>query len=435
MSKPLWDKGEATDALMHRLTVGDDPIVDLAFVRYDCLGSAAHARMLNKIGLLTTGALSDILAGLSAIANDPAFVIPPELEDVHTAIERRLGVSGEKIHAGRSRNDQIILATRLFMREQAVNWLQSLFSLAHLLSGKYGEIGALPMPGYTHLQRAMPSSVGMWLHAFLEGTLECIRDGLYFLDVIDSNPLGSAAGFGSTLPLDREYVAHLLGFSRVQRSPIDVQNSRGRYELRMLQWGVAIGAIWEKFAWDVELFVTEEFGFFLLPTRLTTGSSIMPQKRNPDLVELLRGRVSRIRGAAAELEWVGAKLPSNYHRDLQLTKGALVQGCTDVNDIIAMAGLIIESLTPNEERLRATMTPDIYATYEAYRKVKDGVPFREAYRQVAAGGPERSDYSEDFASIAEATQGAVSECIKEQEQLEARVEVWRTRVEASTQCL
>lgn len=389
-TRRLWDKGEAVDELMQALTVGKDPEIDRAILEADCLGSAAHARMLLKIGILNkdeTSALLNALAQILSEAKAGTFEIPRELEDAHTAIENRLvercGEAGQKIHTGRSRNDQVLLATRLFMRDETLRWMRTLLTLAATFGARFDALKDIPMPGYTHMQPAMPSSVGMWLHAFMEGTLEFVRDGFALHLALDANPLGSAAGFGSSLPLDREYVAQLLGFSRVQRSFIDVQNSRGRGEEKFIFWAGQIAGLYEKFAFDVVLGCTKEFGFFSLPARLTTGSSIMPQKRNPDIAELLRGRAGKIRAALYELSWVSGKLPSSYHRDLQFTKEPLMRVVDEIPLALASVGLILDGLEVHTDRLKAAMLPELYATYEAYRQVHEGVPFRTAYRATA----------------------------------------------------
>lgn len=386
----LWDKGQKIDEVMHRLTVGNDPTDDLNLLYWDCVGSVAHAKGLEKLGLLTADETASLLTALDTLMQEVKageIHILPELEDAHTTIEsiltKRLGDLGKKLHTGRSRNDQVILALRLYMRHTAVQWMQKLITLGDVIATRFSELAHIPMPGYTHLQPAMPASVGMWLHAFLEGSLELIRDGHFFLEQTDHSPLGSAAGFGSSLPMDREYTAHLLGFSRAQRSFIDIQNSRGRYEERLLFWGVQIGALWEKFAWDVSLYCTREFSFFSLPDTLTTGSSIMPQKKNPDLVELLRARSAKMRGYLAELQWVIGKLPSHYHRDLQLSKEPLFKGIQEVAHIFDSVGLIIKGLQVHPKNIDKQMQAELYATYEAYRQVRRHMPFRDAYRHTA----------------------------------------------------
>ena len=424
MAKKIWDKGEAVDQLMHELTVGNDPVLDLHLVCSDAVGSAAHARMLHKVGLLSESDCKSLLSALGQIFEEGAkrgFSIPQELEDVHSAIEARLiercGEAGRRVHTARSRNDQVLLAVRLFLRRQVLADLNSLLALSDTIAQRFDELADVPLPGYTHMQPAMPSSLGLWLHAWYEGILELCQDGLRLLDVIDSNPLGSGAGFGSSLKIDRAYVAKLLGFARVQRSVIDVNNSRGRYEERYLRWALDISALFEKLACDVMFFCTKEAGFFSLPHELTTGSSIMPQKRNPDVVELLRARPSKVRGALAELQSLTAKLPSSYNRDFQYSKEPLFRGAGELKCIVQMAGLVLARFSVNRERLESSMHDELYATYDACREVQKGQPFRDSYRataeKVKTGTMEVSSLKKDFALPQEESKIAMKSALRD----------------------
>ena len=386
----LWAKGESLDKEIHVFTVGEDFEIDLNLVQHDCIGSAAHAIMLSEVGLLPKeqkDSLLKILSEIRAQAAAGSFYISPEQEDCHTAIEtyltEKLGEAGKRIHVGRSRNDQILITIRLFLREESVAILEKLILLANVFSTRALDLFDTPMPGYTHLQRAMPSSVGMWLHAFLEQTLDLLRNGIANLSLLDRSPLGAGAGFGVSLPLDRERVATLLGFQEVQRSVIDAQNSRGRDDLRLLRLISDVGTLMEKFAWDLQLGVMEECGFFKLPTEFTTGSSIMPQKRNPDVLELLRARAGTFRGAEDELRWVTAKMPSNYHRDFQLTKPPLFRSVKSAKESLAVLSAVAGKFVVNAEALENAMSPELYATYDAFRAVQAGTPFRDAYRETA----------------------------------------------------
>jgi argininosuccinate lyase len=390
MAKRLWDKGDPVNARMQVLTVGDDPVVDLRLVPYDVLGSAAHARMLKKVGILKPGQLAKLLKGLKTIyaeGNQGKFAIPFELEDVHTAIESRLyadlGEVGKRIHAGRSRNDQVCLAVRLYSRSKLLALMQEVLVCLQSIEKSFGKFKNLPMPGYTHLQPAMPSSVGMWLHSFYEGLLDSLKDGLALFESLNISPLGAAAGFGSNLPLDRKLVAKLLNFSEIQRSVIDVNNRRGKYEEKLLFWCTMLVSHLEKFACDLSLFSSEEFGLVNLPIELTTGSSIMPQKRNPDLAELLRARPSKVRAALTEMSGVSSKLPSSYHRDLQYTKAPLVKGIEETFACLEMFKLLVEGMKFNGERLKKAMYPELFATYYANNLVMQGMSFRDAYRLTA----------------------------------------------------
>ncbi len=389
-TSPLWDKGETLDALVHRFTVGDDPEWDRRLVHWDCVGSAAHARVLHRAGLLSADELAALLLGLREIdtlAATDGFEISVAQEDVHTAIEAfltsHLGEAGQKIHTGRSRNDQIATAMRLFMRHHVFMRMDALHAFTQSCVQRARNDGAVPMPGYTHLQPAMPSSIGMWLCAFAEAGVEQLRAGLHLLDQLDACPLGTGAGFGVPLPVDRNDSAQLLGFSRVQRNPIDVQNSRGRYEAYFARHAADIGDILEKLSWDMILYSTHEFGFMALPSEMTTGSSIMPQKRNPDALELMRARAARMRSWTREIDDIRGKLPSSYHRDLQLTKAPTLRIAGEVGDMLRIASRVVEAFEIRHDRLRQAMLPELYATQAAYELVRQGVPFRQAYRKVA----------------------------------------------------
>ncbi len=432
-SRRLWAKsGEVTDEVMQRLTVGEDPILDSALVVHDCVGSAAHARMLAKCGHLSKPELRKLLIGLRKIfklGKIGKFNIPAALEDVHTAIETRLvsqfGEAGLRIHTARSRNDQVMLAMRLFLRTELLNRLASTLELLDIVQVKFQALKDVPLPGYTHMQPAMPSSVGMWLHALYEELLVIVQRGLSLLEDLDVSPLGGAAGFGVSIKTDPAFVANILKFKQHYRSPIQANNSRGREELHALQWITTAGAVMEKFVWDMLLYCSREFGFFALPNKLTTGSSIMPQKRNPDLLELTRSRCARLRGYETELAWIIGKLPTSYHRDLQLTKRPVMQALKDFSEILEMMKLSLKGFTVNRKRLEAAMHTDLYATYDAYRQVKLGQPFREAYRVVAKrvvdGTLDPKALQRDFAPIQKLVVSGMREANREVKKLAVRV--------------
>ena len=422
----LWEKGLPLDDAIHRFTVGDDPQLDRALVYWDCLGSAAHALTLLRAGLLSESECDALRAALGRIATRAAagdFEIPVELEDCHTAIEAalvaELGETGKKIHAGRSRNDQVATAMRLWLRSRVFVWLDLLDAFAIALDQRLAEIGDIPMPGLTHMQPAMPSSLGQWLHAQLEAVLEQMRAAHDLLNRLDSCPLGTGAGFGVALGFDREYTAQLLGFARAQRSPIDVQNSRGRLERYFVRVAADMAALIEKFACDLLLFFSPPWEWIKLPAAFTTGSSIMPQKRNPDVLELLRARAARLRAAEVELAWVTGKLPSSYHRDLQLTKNAPLAAASEVETLLDIATRVVQAFTPDAARLRAALTPELYATDAAFARVRAGAPFRDAYRSVAeeirAGTFTADPQAPEYAALgrADATMVAASrsECL------------------------
>ena len=392
-------------------------------------------KCFQKIDILSAAECKTLLKSLKKLAGlieEDGMEISPELEDCHTAIESYLvensGEAGHKIHTGRSRNDQVLTAVRLYMRNHIVAALNELTEIAEIFLTRFDEIGELPMPGYTHMQPAMPASVGMWLHSYAEGFIELIRDGLVLLDQVNSNPLGAASGFGVPLPLDREFTAKLLGFTKVQRNPIHTQNSRGRFELKFIRWAVDIGGLIEKFSSDLILYTAREFGFFSLPEALTTGSSIMPQKHNPDVIELLRARAAKLRAAEQELLLVIAKLPSNYHRDFQYTKEPLIRTVCELGDLLAVLPIVASSFSCNEEALEGAMTDDLYATYAVYREVRSGTSFREAYRKIAALiASEDLDVSEvrnDFDMIDAVNVKEAREARKELEELQKLIDTW-----------
>ncbi len=376
----LWDKGEETDKDLLKFTVGDDRELDSRLFYYDCLASAAHAEMLFEVGLLTkeeAKSLKDKLLELSK--NTPK--IPETFEDSHSYLEslliEALGDTGAKIHLGRSRNDQVQVAIRLFMKEELKKFLITLLDVAKLFHQRSKE--NILIPGYTHLKPAMPTTSGVWFGSFAEGLLEVLDDGFHLLQSIDKNPLGSGSGFNTGLKLDKKRTADILGFSRVQRNPIDVQSSRGRLECKVLGVFVTFAHVISRFAWDVVLYSSS--GLVELENRITTGSSLMPQKRNPDLHELLRGKCGVIRGIYSELLSIIGSLPSSYHRDFQLTKAPLMRGFDTVLSILKILPVSIAGIKFNKDKFKDF--PELFATYQAFEKVKSGVPFRNAYKEVA----------------------------------------------------
>lgn len=392
MSK-LWDKGVALDELIEAYTVGDDPILDHRLLPHDVAGSRAHARMLRSIDVLDDGELASLEGALDqALAAWQAgdFVIEQSDEDVHTALERfltaRLGDVGKKIHTGRSRNDQVLVDLRLWQREAA----ERLGVLLDDAGAAFDEFGAahgdLPLPGYTHLQRAMPSTVARWS----AGWARMLRMDAPLVgaavELASASPLGSAAGYGTpaVLGLDRAHTAAGLGFSSVLEPAEAAQLSRGKVEAALLFACAEIARDLGRWAWDVCLFVTAEFGFFALPTAFTTGSSIMPQKRNPDVLELTRAKAASVRAALFEVLAISGPLPGGYHRDLQLLKGPLFRGFDTTVAMLEVSAHVMRGLQPVPERLQAAMSPELFATEEAYELVRQGVPFRDAYRQVGA---------------------------------------------------
>ncbi len=387
----LWQKEYTLDELVEQFTVGNDYVLDARLVVSDCISSLAHARMLEKIGILTSTETASLRSGLLRIVAEAGageFLIRREDEDCHTAIENRLtadlGEVGKKIHTGRSRNDQIIAALRLFARARLNDISGAILDLSRALTAFAERFKDVPMPGRTHMQIAMPGSVGLWAASFAELLLDdaTLIEAAYALN--NRSPLGSAASYGVPLPLDRELVAQLLGFAGIQNNVLAVNNSRGKLESIVLDALDQVGLTLGKFAQDLIIFSMPEFGYFSLPKELCSGSSIMPQKRNPDGLELLRAKGATLHAAAQQVKGVVRALPSGYNRDFQETKEPFLNGLTLVHECVRIARLTVERLEVNQDRLRAAFTPEIYATDVALEHVKAGSSFRDAYREVAA---------------------------------------------------
>lgn len=388
----LWDrKGVKLKREIEDFAVGNETQVDQAIVYYDCIASIAHARMLQKIGVLTSQELSRVVHALKelvSIDRQGSFKIKKEEEDCHTAIENylaeKLGDIGKKIHAGRSRNDQVAAALRLYEKhelEEVKSSVSLLLSSLKLFQKKNAKV---PIPGYTHLRKAMPFSVGGWAQAFIES----LQDDLILLEnaakLVDQNPLGSGAGYGvPVIAVDRKLTAKELGFAKVQESPLYVQNSRGKFELVILDAINYVMLDLNKLASDIWLYTSGEFGYFQLPKEFSMGSSMMPQKVNPDVIELLRAKASVVAGYRETVSRIIQGLPSGYHGDFKLTKEPLMRAFEAVNSSLKIAALIIGGLKVDDQRCRAAMTKELYATEEALKLVKQGIPFREAYRKVA----------------------------------------------------
>ena len=391
MTNLLWQKpGVAVDAKIQAFLAGDDVILDREFFLHDIAASGAHAEGLQRIGILSADELAGLQRELAILAEDfrsGAFVLDERFEDGHSAIEarltERLGDAGRKIHTGRSRNDQILVATRLWLKERLAQLAQLSREIAKVALDRAQAEQALPLPGYTHIQRAVVSSAGMWWAGWAEAFIDdAIRAG-DTLRLIDANPLGTAAGYGVNLKLDREHTTAALGFARMQVSPIYAQLSRGKFEMAALE---ALGSATldlRRLAWDLSLFTSGEFGFVALPAQYTTGSSIMPNKRNPDVIELMRATHASVAAARTEIEHL-LSLPSGYHRDLQSSKGAIFHGFGRGLAALELLPALLANLEWREDRLRAAIDSGMYATDVAVEAALAGVPFREAYQAAAA---------------------------------------------------
>jgi len=387
----LWDKGYSLEAEVERFTVGEDPRLDRALVRADVLGSMAHATMLAAVGLLTGEERDRLLDGLRAVLQDfeaGTFAIRPDQEDVHTAVEEylteRLGEVGKKIHTGRSRNDQVLLDLRLWGKERLHGLAERAVALVRALAAFARAHEFVPMPGRTHTQIAMPSSLGLWAGAWAEALLDDLELLKAAHVLTDQSPLGSGAAYGSALPLDRQMVADLLGFARVQNNVLYCANSRGKAELATLDACTAVMTDLSRIASDLIWTSTPEFGYFRIPQDLCTGSSMMPQKRNPCHLELVRARAAAVAGCEMQVAGILRALPSGYNRDVQETKGPLMRGVEATAGSLTVLRLTIERMEVVEENLRKGFIPEIYATDRALELVAEGTPFRDAYRQVAA---------------------------------------------------
>src|SRR5690554_759693 len=391
MTSPLWDKGHADiDRELMAFTAGEDVVLDRRLFAYDIAASIAHVRGLGRIDVLTTeevSALVNTLGELLVEFERGTFTLDERFEDCHSAIEfyltDKLDELGKKVHTGRSRNDQVLVAQRLFLRDALTRIANHCCSIATTSLERADQTRQLPMPGYTHLQRAVPSSVGMWFAGFAEAFIDNAELATSTARWLNANPLGTAAGYGVNLPLDRPGVGQELGFDRMQVNPIYTQNSRGKFELQALFALLQTLLDLRRLAWDLSLFTTEEFAFVELPDAYTTGSSIMPNKRNPDVVELLRASTSPAIGAVNELISL-LSLPSGYHRDLQNTKGPVIRALDKGITALGLTAPLLQALSFDEARLKDAITGPMYATDRAVELTTTDVPFRDAYRQVGA---------------------------------------------------
>lgn len=389
MSGTLW--GGMLDPRVAAYTAGDDRIWDRRLVVWDVIGTIGHARGLAALGILDGEEqcrLQDTLVAALRDARSGALTVTDADEDVHSALEAylvaALGPLGEKVHAGRSRNDQVAADLRLYTKWRLLEILGLTVEAAKVLAGFARRHRGVVWPGYTHMRRAMPSTVGLWAAGFAEALVDDLEPMLAALHLVDRSPLGSAAGFGVPLPLDRESVASALGFAGVQRSVTAVQGARGKLEATVLAALWAVGCDLGKLATDVILYSTEEFGFLHLPPSLATGSSIMPHKRNPDVFELTRARSAVLEGEVVSAMALAGKLSSGYHRDFQLLKPPLMRGLDTVADMLTMVAHAVPLLGVDRAACAASLRPELFATDEVFRRVSGGQPFRAAYREVAA---------------------------------------------------
>lgn len=389
MTNKLWDKGFEPDEMIERFTVGHDRELDLRMASHDVIGSIAHVHMLESIGLIGHDELPVLLDAMQDIfteIKEGKFTIEPGVEDVHSQVEllltRRLGDLGKKIHSGRSRNDQVLVDLKLYMRDRllaVVDKVNGLFGRLLELSEKYREV---LMPGYTHLQVAMPSSFGLWFGAYAETLVDDVRMLKAAYDIVNQNPLGSGAGYGSSFPLDREMTTRLLEFGDMHYNVIAAQMSRGKSERAVAAGLAAVAATLGRFAMDVCLYASPNYGFVGFPDEFTTGSSIMPHKKNPDVFEIMRGKCNRLQAVPNELTLLMANLPMGYHRDNQLLKDVIFPAFDELTDCMDLCDLMLQHIKINRDIIDDPRYDHLFTVEEVNRLVLEGVPFREAYRRV-----------------------------------------------------
>ncbi|MBW2980045.1 argininosuccinate lyase [Candidatus Woesearchaeota archaeon] len=384
----LWDKGYEPNKEIEKFTVGNDYILDKGLVKWDCLGSVAHASMLKKIGIINEKEFNKLKSTLKEIIKNKNFEIKIEDEDVHTAVEgyltKKLGSLGKKIHTCRSRNDQVLVDTRLYTKDKLLTVKNNTLGLINALVKFAEKNKEIPMPGYTHTQKAMPSSAGLWAGAHAEALLDDLKLLNTAYEINNQCPLGSAAGYGVPFPIDRQYTSDLLGFGKVQNNVIYAQNSRGKIGSIVLSALTQIMLDIGKLANDLIIFSTVEFGYFKLPKEFCSGSSIMPQKVNPCVLELTRGKVSVMESHLFQMQNIIKNLYSGYNRDLQLTKEPLMKGLELAEDTTKIIELVINGVKVNKENCIKGCTPEVFATDYALEVVLGGTPFRDAYKKVAA---------------------------------------------------
>ncbi len=385
----LWDKGFSTDKKIDHFTVGNDRELDLVLAKYDVIASKAHAKMLGKVGLLSEDETKDLIKGLDEIAKDiekGKFTIDNDFEDMHSKIEfmltEKLGDTGKKIHSARSRNDQVLVAMQLYLKDELTeikSQVKELFDLLMKLAEKHKSV---LLPGYTHLQIAMPSSFGLWFSAYAESLI----DDLYFVQaahkVADQNPLGSAAGYGSSFPIDRSFTTQEMGFDTLKYNVVAAQMGRGKAE-KATAFGISsVAATLSKMAMDICLYMSQNFDFISFPNELTTGSSIMPHKKNPDVFELIRAKCNKIQAVPNQLILITNNLPSGYHRDLQLVKEVIVPALQDMQACLEMMTFSLKEIRVNKTILEDPKYDYLFSVDTLNELVKSGMPFRDAYKTM-----------------------------------------------------
>ncbi len=390
MSK-LWQKNTSTEKSVDKFTVGNDRQMDILIAPFDVLGSLAHTQMLESIGLLEKEDFVQIRRELKKIYHEiqeGKFVIEPTVEDVHSQVEflltQRIGEAGKKIHSGRSRNDQVLADLKLFFRSEIQKLVKNTEILFDQLIAQSEEHKDKLLPGYTHLQIAMPSSFGLWFGAYAESLADDMEIMLAAWKVCNKNPLGSAAGYGSSFPLNRTMTTELLGFDSLNYNVVYAQMGRGKTERILAQAMSSVGATLAKLAMDACLYINQNFAFISFPDELTTGSSIMPHKKNPDAFELIRARCNKIQALPNEIALMMTNLPSGYHRDLQLLKENLFPAFLSLNECLEMTAFMLQAIRIREDILKDEKYAYLFSVEAVNAEVLNGVPFREAYKNVGA---------------------------------------------------
>ena len=389
MAQKLWEKEIQVDKEIERFTVGRDREMDLYLAKYDVLGSMAHITMLESVGLLGKDELKPLLNELKKIytlAENGEFVIEEGVEDVHSQVElmltRALGDTGKKIHSGRSRNDQVLVDLKLFTRSRIQELVGIISDLSEVLTEQSNRYKDILMPGYTHLQIAMPSSFGLWFGAYAESLVDDLQLLLASYKICNRNPLGSAAGYGSSFPLNREMTTELLGFDSMNYNVVYAQMGRGKMERTVAFAMAGIAATISKLAFDACMFNSQNFGFIKLPEAYTTGSSIMPHKKNPDVFELTRAKCNKIQGLPQQITLICSNLPSGYFRDLQIIKEVFLPSFDELKDCLLMVTRMMSEIKVNENILEDEKYAPIFSVEEVNRLVNEGMPFRDAYKKV-----------------------------------------------------
>ncbi len=386
----LWEKGIATHKKIESFTIGEDRTLDLKLAKYDIKASLAHAEMLHKVKLISDQELTDIRKGLKILAEsieNENFEIESEFEDVHSKIEfelgRLIGASAKKIHTARSRNDQVLVDLHLYIKDEILSirsLIKDLFEVLIELSKQHKNV---LMPGYTHFQVAMPSSFGLWFSAYAESLIDDLIHLNAAYQISDQNPLGSAAGYGSSFPIDRELTTRLLAFNTMKYNVVAAQMSRGKLELSLAFALSSIALTLSKFTTDICIYNSQNFGFISFPDELTTGSSIMPHKKNPDVIELIRANCNKIQALPAQISMITNNLPSGYHRDFQLLKSEIMHGIDLMKENLEILSFMLKEIKINKNILEDEIYDNLYSVEAVNNLVMQGVSFRDAYKVVA----------------------------------------------------